>query len=754
MILELKVLWDIQKIKISRPDWGDEISFVDSEARIHISDNLENLKSSTSEMKILVSENWISDSLKSEISIVSPTILKNPLFKNIFNRINQDEGSINLEEIIGEKLKKISNFKVIDIAVKGQYCDLLGDILVRNNCSHLRPTQWFNQVLVYLGYLEESSISMFPLDVDCAFTDQGHIVQLVVPVENFFKNYLLQAFDSEINIENPFNNLLNGIQGLAHSTDFCYVESSKYLIITGTWIKDFSEKFGSVLFHQTPSYQRKEEREFKSLRIEMIKEQALQGKNHLPGDSVELLELSQFEKSPHLLQIKKFVHFIKGKNLSEDKIVISGMPELFEGFLKVSGGEKLNPQEMKLAFQALTNNDDLNELNMVVQSLESALPVGEEVTRVVDHLKNMNIDELIKVSGLSCSPEERTVISSVTQNIKEDVWKVKRLEVSQKLEKQLSQKKVVTSLDVKDALNQIFEESMGFQIPGLGDAMAEESLTKVQEKWSQASTHEIKTSDRIVQLESALKMRNQMIGKMKSVVDDLRQVKTSLQEQNLSNEKTIVSSLSNNDNMLSDDSMAVSSSGLISKSNEAELRIVKSKLEFLQKNYNEMMETNVRLDEQLKISQLEISRKTEELAQKSNAPGDSGISNLQLTIQSKNQQIDKLTNELRNFEDMNKALSLKVKSLEQRVKVMQSQIEGAAQDLEADTAKVDSRFVQKIKQLESLYTNAQDENKKLMTELQARKAESHKHALENKTMKTKMHQLERQVANLSKKRAG
>ncbi|GAB4015722.1 MAG: hypothetical protein Fur0010_14950 [Bdellovibrio sp.] len=741
--MEFKVFWDIQKIKISRPDWGDEIAFVDSEACVHISDNLENLKSSTSEMKILVSENWNSEILKSEISIVSPTILTNPLFKNVFNRINQDKGSINLEEIIGEKLKKISNFKVMDIAVKGQYCDLLGDILVRNNCSHLRPTQWLNQVLVYLGYLEESSISMFPLDVDCAFTDQGYIVQLVVPVENFFKNYLLQAFDSEIDIENSFNNLLNGIQGLAHSTDFCYVESSKYLIITGTWIRGFSEKFGSVLFHQIPSYQKKEEREFKSLRIEMIKEQVLQGKIHLPGNSVELLELSQFEKSPHLLQIKKFVHFIKGQNLPEDKIVISEMPELFESFLKVSGGEKLNPQEMKLAFQALTNNDDLEELNMVVQSLESALPVGEEVNKVVDHLKNMNVDELIKVSGLACSPEERTVISSVTQNIKEDVWKVKRLEVSQKLEEQLAQKKIVTSLDVKDTLNQIFEESMGFQIPGLGIAMAEESLTKVQEKWSQASIQEIKASDRIAQLESALKMRNQMIGKMKSVVDDLKQVKTSLQEQNRSNE-----------NVLLDESIVVSNSGLISKSSEAELRILKDKLEFLQKNYNEMMETNARLDEQLKISQLELSRKTEELAQKSKDAGNSGISNLQLTIQSKNQLIDKLTNELRNFEDMNKALSLKVKSLEQRVKVMQSQIEGATQDLEADTAKVDSRFVQKIKQLESLYTNAQDENKKLMAELQARKAESHKYALENKTMKTKMHQLERQVANLSKKRAG
>ena len=118
--------------------------------------------------------------------------------------------------------------------------------------------------------------------------------------------------------------------------------------------------------------------------------------------------------------------------------------------------------------------------------------------------------------------------------------------------------------------------------------------------------------------------------------------------------------------------------------------------------------------------------------QNNEAKVEKSAGNFELTIQSKNQQLEKVTSELRLLEDTAKALNIKVKSLEQKNKILQSQLEGASNEAESDATKVDTRFVQKIKQLETLNGNLQEENK---------------------TMKTKMHQLERQVANLSKKRA-
>lgn len=737
--MKINICWKIQRLKITQPDLGEQFEFVESDANIIISDNLDILKQADSSMRIFVTDEWNEDVCQNEISIVSPSFVKNELFNKLLNRSMTHEGGIGLEEFLGDELKRVSNFKIMDHKVRGQYSDLFSDIVDRFEGDSLRSSQWLNQWMIYWGYLSEKGIAQFPIEADVVDAKNKIVCQLIVPVENYFKDYLLKGMSKEIDFENPFANSLRGIEFYSTHTDITYIEDSKIILLTGVWAKESKPKFGGISFHQIPSFKKKTERDFSSYRLELVKEAALKGENLLPGESVEPHELSEFEKSSQLLKIQQFVKYIKGKGIEEDKIVISALPQMVEEFIKISGGESFNSNDLKLAFRALKNKEDLEEMNLVVKSLENALPLGDEVHKVIDNLKNRDVEEIIKISGMNATPEERTVISGVTQKITNENWKVKRLEVAQKLEETLSSKKVVTSNDVKEALNEIFEQSMGFNLPGLSEAISQEGLSHVQENFAKHSSHSIDNQMKVVKLETALKMRNQMIGKMKGVVEELKVARQSASEESIVPEQKATSDLN-----------------ISNKSVETELRLVKGKLDILQKSHNELMQEKQKIEDQYKLMQLEVSRaKNTQENQEVQASSESQmVDSLQLTIQSKNQQLDKITNELRSMEDMNKAMNLKVKSLEQKNKIMQSQIETSNQDSNSDATKVDTRFVQKIKQLENLSNNLQEENKKLQSELQARKAEAHKFALENKTMKTKMHQLERQVANLSKKRAG
>lgn len=708
----MSIFWNIQTLKIAQPNWGEDFEFgTNPEATVIISDNLETLKESSCEKKIFVSEEWHDDLVDEGISQVSPKLFQSLGFATLVQRGLSETGSVNLEELLGEKITKITNFKMIDTKIRGQYSDLLVDIIERGGFSGLRTGQWFNQVALYLSYLEEKGIALFPIDIDCIVVENSVIIQLTVPVENFYQDYVTKAFSNEASFEHPFVNSLKKLEVLSQGNDITYLESNKLVLISGHWDKTATVAQSALVFHSVPCFEKKDSKEYNSYRLEQIKEASLKAAIPLPGSSVEMHELSNFEKSSNLIQMKQMIKFFKDRGDIEN-ITIEGMGDLAQEYYKVKGGNQLSPQELKMTFQALTESDTLDELNTVIHSLEATLPLGEEITKVGGFIQDMGFDELIKISGQAESPEERTRISGITQKMTTEVWKVKRLEVAEKLEKELSTKKNVTAVDVRETLNSIFNNTMGFSSASLVDSIADEGLAHAQEKWSKVSAGDLSSLQKVTQLEAALKNRNVMIAKMKSLIEDMKMAKKEPKANSLGLQQ-------------------------ISQSN-GELLTLKAKYE-----------------DEIRMLKQEIINQTASInqAQNNEAKSEKSSGNFELTIQSKNQQIEKVTTELRLLEDTAKALNIKVKSLEQKNKILQSQLEGASNEAESDATKVDTRFVQKIKQLETLNGNIQEENKKLQVELQAKKAEAHKHALENKTMKTKMHQLERQVANLSKKRA-
>ncbi|PIP95262.1 MAG: hypothetical protein COW00_14015 [Bdellovibrio sp. CG12_big_fil_rev_8_21_14_0_65_39_13] len=725
-VVKVSIFWNIQTLKVTQPNWGEEFEFGTSpEAAIMFSDNLEELKASSCEKKIYVCEDFQQDLVDEEISQVSPELIKDIGFSTLLMRGLSETGSIHLEEILGEKITKITNFKMIDTKVRGQYTDLLSDIVERGGHSSLRIGQWFNQVTLYLSYLEEKGIALFPIDVDCVVVSNSMIVQLSVPVENFYKDYVTKAFSPDASFESPFINSLYHLEVQAQGNDITYLESNKVVLISGHWNRSVKNFTPGLIFHSVPRFEAESKKEYNSYRLEQIKEAALKGQISLPGSSVEMHELSAFEKSANTVQIKQMVKFFK-ENGDLSNITIEGMGALAESYYKVKGGSRLSPQELKMTFQALTDPDTLDELNTVINSLDSTLPLGEEITRVGGLIEEMDLDELIRITGQAQAPEEKTRISGVTQKLTTETWKVKRLEVAEKLEKELSKKKNVTAADVRETLNSIFEESMGFSSANLVDSIAEEGLAGAQKNWSRVSGSDITSQQKISQLDSALKSRNIMIAKMKNLLEEMKSAKQA---------------------------SAPAATSIITEVDANRTDAVH--LDQLRQSNGELLAAKARYEDEIRMLKQEINTQAAVISQNQNneAKVEKSAGNFELTIQSKNQQLEKVTSELRLLEDTAKALNIKVKSLEQKNKILQSQLEGASNEAESDATKVDTRFVQKIKQLETLNGNLQEENKKYQVELQAKKAEAHKHALENKTMKTKMHQLERQVANLSKKRA-
>ena len=217
---------------------------------------------------------------------------------------------------------------------------------------------------------------------------------------------------------------------------------------------------------------------------------------------------------------------------------------------------------------------------------------------------------------------------------------------------------------------------------------------------------------------------------------------------------------------------------------EGQVKDLKNRISFLLKNNKANRETKVSMDDidrlQKKLDDSEkevklllkekdgflndietLNRKININDQNSKAGNQqAGNANLefQKELDTKSKLIDDLNKEKREYADNAKAMTLKVKSLEQKIKFMTAQIEGAAKKRPGTMgggsgAAIDQKTVQKLKQSEKMTQKFQMVAKKAQDELSEKKTELHKTKLENKTLSLKVKDLEKKLANLIRKNA-
>ena len=476
------------------------------------------------------------------------------------------------------------------------------------------------------------------------------------------------------------------------------------------------------------------------------------------------------------------------EDLSEGQTLVKGQSEEAENDVQVVRGFKEEDKQDIQRIKSLNTPDSNEDINKE-QSLSQ-----EEIFKKV---KAQNEEKL----------EGKTIVSGDSEDLyNNEVWEIKRLNVLKKMEVELLERENLSSNEVNEKIELIFEEEVGVKAPycKTGVELLVNNATELCiEDGINNLKDEIKQRLTLERVASQLQTREKQVEKMKELITRLRSEngQLSYRVQDLEKENKVLDFNQRNTVAQSDKALDIPNIEPIEELqrnenvNVSNLRDENEKLltqiESLKKRVNYMYQNSktnagTNLDtndiqamasendrmkiliakhsgemEKIKSEKREslmiLEKKKEEVAAKDELLAKYIEENDKFKSKKDDQRIRELTDEMKSLAQENKEVTLKAKSFEQKLKFVNAQLDRfkskenkRAGGLKAPSG-VDAKTKNQIKKLENMQTRMKQAHSKAQKELSEKKTELHKAVLENKTLNVKLRDLEKKLEVLGRK---
>lgn len=719
------------------------------------------------------------------------------------------KSSLQIDQAYTDELISQHSLKIVDTMAFGHYGDIIMKSSSDQGLNFIEQRTCWSSICSFILYLQKAEAISIPLDVDYGNTLEQSIVQIVIPSENIFQEYFLEGFKDEG--KGPHQWLLKQVIGHCHSFEIFYLEKSQKLVFNLIFGKG-NKSNSHLIIHSLPSFGKISGQKIGG-KIALIKEIQDKPVPNLPGEGLSKLGVGHFDNANNLLQIKKIVEFVlrlKNDNEIEGELEHSTFDAYLSLYPEMKALESLTNEDRKLIYDTVNNSDLLDELEESAVILKNNIKDDDFLDNVLRKVESMDFDEvktLVKGGGTIDEGNDVVRIQGVTENLDKDVWRVKRLEVAKSLEEGFESIKGSgkshneMESEVKQLLSEQFTGDFDSEI---NEFIVDSSIEEKVNETMKGTAEDVRGRLQSEKLRNSVRIRDNQLIKMKKVMDGMKTEIAALRESANDNE-LIGNSLNENlpENKedfdsaikkLKADLMGAAKERILAgrkaektgeehsaelSEKDAEIRDLEEKvleltekldsgeaeevvepvdagpnIQEYEKEADELSQENRKLEE--KVIELEntLNEKTLHLEQVASDKTDTGKGEalLKEKLSAQVEELNEFKAQNRDLEEEKKALQLTVKSFEQKMKVLEGKIKSAEEQKQMEPAQAEPGNDKKSLDMEKRYQTMEAALVKMKKEIAVKKTEAHKHALENKTMKTKMHTLERQVANLSKRK--
>ncbi|HAZ13785.1 MAG: hypothetical protein A2X86_19695 [Bdellovibrionales bacterium GWA2_49_15] len=309
-------------------------------------------------------------------AILNEKVLSSSLGLPLLGRLFNSQVSTKLEMNFGALLENCLSVKISGHMHVGYLTDLVVNDAFSQNFRAISLRAFLVFMSTYVAYLERGGICQYPVDLNYGATKDSYVVELVVPANNFFLEYLYPSL-GKLNPKNPLEHLLSECLSMSDYLSITQLKNAGKLIISSLWLKgNAPPAFPSLSFCAIDSvkiYERRWQELKKHPAIDLSVAPEMLASNEakpLPGPGIKPVTL---QPEPQAAEEETEVHFkgtdqekeaitkIKGRfDVDESKVVIKGDEgaiDLTEAKFTVAGSKAKDDKE-KWTLKKLDNVPD------------------------------------------------------------------------------------------------------------------------------------------------------------------------------------------------------------------------------------------------------------------------------------------------------------------------------------------------------------------------------------------------------------
>ncbi|MBI2519325.1 MAG: hypothetical protein HYV97_02865 [Bdellovibrio sp.] len=296
-------------------------------------------------------------------AIINPQVLSCSVALPLLQRLFNSQVSAKLEMNFGALLENCMSLKISGHMHVGHLTDLVVNDAFSRDFRAISLRAFLTFLSTYIAYLEQGGICQYPFDINYGATHDSYIVEVVVPANRFFLQYIYPAL-GELNPQNPLEYLLGQCLSMSDCLSITQLKNAGKLIISSIWHKrDVPPAFPSLTICAIDSVKAFERgrqelkrpptielslstetltsNEAKSLPGPGIKPVHIESKQHVVENETEvLIKGTQQEKESYTT--------VKGRfEADESKVVIKGDNDprnLTAEMIKIAGLKKQSDQ--------------------------------------------------------------------------------------------------------------------------------------------------------------------------------------------------------------------------------------------------------------------------------------------------------------------------------------------------------------------------------------------------------------------------
>jgi hypothetical protein len=746
---------------------GDlEAAFVDLELsgeELAVGDNAEELVAGSLSLQNV---SPLHIDIAQKVSLIDPDLLKNALIKKILRRHVGGDGSLASDDFMGHKDQQGSSvLRVNDSLGLGSACDLVAEVALAERANFLDVRSATMHALTFMNYLSERAMATFPVSIECFHSEGGFAVQLSSFCEGVTEDTLWSALNP-MGIAGNFGSSLWWAWQHCQVLEAFVLKRGEKICLTLAWEWPEVGVARGLLVREISEFEVSAEEEVCNSKVKLLRDLFELKEGDLPGPYPLKQTTDPVDASQNIFLVRRAVSALldlteKGQ-VQADQVKAAEIPALLDLIISKEEKKRLDDGDKKLVLNSYHDENLRERLEAACDVLSSGIGVDHYAEGIGEGIMGLSVPDIAQVlRGSLAAPDEKIVIPGMTDDLTEELWAVKRTDIKGRVDELLSDCK--SSGASVPAMNKAVRGAFLNGL-GIGDSSARALLSKLVDQKISPSVRDLeRTSNRGLQdkiraekLMALLATREAQMRKMKSVIDSMR-IELSQAKQGSGMESQLMAKLVEKDRqiLLLNDRISTISANSERRTVEIHERVVESgerKRDEIERAVKIM--TMLRDEKQVleaKVLELERSLKLKEASLEISTGDD-----VEMQLHQSLAEGIELSRNLRLAEDEKKSAALLNKSLEQKVKFLTAQLD-ASRDQVVDSEglklpagkQLEQRTVQLEKIIEQLSINA----KRFQTELQEKKTEAYKLALENKAMRTRCQQLEKQMAMMSRKRS-
>lgn len=666
---------------------GDQISYftdvVENDSYDYIfTDNIEYERNE--DEKVLV---FSATRPTTNISWLPPSLLDNPIAIVSLHRFLGINATINIEQDLGAD-SEFRSIKVTDPLSIGHYQDIVTRESYLAQADFFEIGKAFNEVAIKFF----KDLQALPVEVDLIKSSGVFALQFHASINNY---------------KNVQEDLITFLKDQnSHLTDLFFLNKTEELVINLTWLKDQNEK--GFLFHSLEAFSTP------SNNVYNILDKLVDSKT--PEVVYKAKEKKEGSEN-NLSKIKKVIDYLKkqkellGKDYSMEACLdtypardslVTLTEEDFEFIRKVVGdkavyetinnsivGQKnrlASHQDVKRMISQAIDEMDVFEVKGVLDEDDDIIArisgvtenLTEDITRVSGKIDEDN--SVTRVEGTTEHiKEEATIVSGSSDQEVDELWKVKKLDLVEKVSQAIQGyvNSGATDLEeLEDRIREIIKEELGLtdeQAKSLGDAVVlSAAANSLGEELNESADENIFFKLENDKLKGLIEKKEDQIMRLKRVMDSMKADFVARKEADDELRK-----LSQGENQSAETKLRVVENKLATifrelKNKEAEINLVKKQNEHTVKNKNHRIGL---LEERLS----DLTSRNSELHEAS----ENREKERELEIKAKNLEIQlRLANEKM---DEFKTQAAKADELEKQIRDINS---GSSQAIEVEKEKV------------------------------------------------------------------